>query len=135
MAREVTGKHKLATGQYPSLRPVTAEEMGVELVRSDGGPPGWLSWALEKFGLPTLFLGVAVYLGVQLFLHMTSEAAKVRVHHAEQMDKLIKHQKERDEVMVKAIDKLSTVLDDLPDRLKEGGRRRVRDERLAEKRR
>ena len=125
MAREPSGRHG-HTGSYPALRPVTAEEMGVELVRGEAsGPPGWVRWAAEKFGLPTLLLGVSVYLGVQLFQHNVREAAAVRVHHDAQIDKILKAQKERDEAMVKAIEKLSNVLDELPRRLKGRGRDEV----------
>lgn len=116
MPREPTSK----------FRTVTAEEFGVEL--APAGPRDKPMWfvVIDKLGFPTAAVIGAAIIGVGYHKNMREDMAAQRISYSEQIDKLVKSQREDRDATVKALVEQTKLLQSIDDRLRERPNERKR---------
>lgn len=124
MTDEVSGPRVIDTGLADAAGPFAGNpyrDSGAFPASLPG--PGLWPMLVEKLGFPIIAFGVVVALGVGYHRHTREDAAAVRVHFSEQLDKLNKAQREDRDAITKALERVNTTLERLDTSLKERHRK------------
>ena len=122
MIQRTPYKMREPTGKHPALRPVTAEEYGVDPVRGPVPDPLWFR-LLERFGFPTLVAAALAWGLVAYNKQVREDAAAQRTNWGEQIDKLVRSQHDDREAMIRALERQTELLGRIDAELKRGNRR------------